>query len=490
LRAGDKYRGEARHDQSNRKLTRGQRLLLYGGLVLFALMHLYYLDAPPNGYHAWRESDTAAIALNYYQEDPNFFHPRVNQRGAHDGITGMELPLYNFATAALYHLVGPRHAAARALTCMISIITLLLMYRLARILTDGTTAVYATWAAAFSSLFLFYSFKIMPDMLMLMFLVAAFYLFLKYIEADRLIFVVSSMVCLILSGAIKPLGLSLLLPMAYLVWSRQRGRPMRFLLYGGYASVSFLAVLAWFLYARWVNQGHGSPGFYLGENLPNFHQFLLTDQFIRKLVFQWPAELWIGWGLIPAFLVGLFVVWKSGLRSLVGWWLLSAYLVFAVTAQHSASHDYYALIIIPLVSIVSGYGVRFLMGAGGWRRGLAIIMIAVTPAAGFVRIMHRFGDTSDFHAIRAAASLQIPREALVIVEEETSAVRLYQMNRHGWPLQDGVTADRVLWRWRAGAEYVVLNHPLERYPDVAAQVEIVREFPLGPLFGYELGERH
>jgi len=250
-----------------------------------------------------------------------------------------------------------------------------------------------------------------------------------------------------------------------------------------------LSVLAWFLYARSVNLEHHSVGFYLGENLLDFHRYLFDSLFIRKLIFQWPAELWIGWALVPAFVWGLVVVWKSRLRSLVLWWLLSAYIVFAFTAQHSSSHDYYTLIIVPLLAVVSGFGLAHLLRSVGWRRWVAVTLITLAPVMAFQRIAHRLGDTSEFYLIRQAAEEQIPRDALVIVEDNTSAIRLYQMNRHGWPLQDGVTAERVHIRQKQGAKYLVLARAIEEYQEVFASVETARQFRLGPLYAYELGEK-
>jgi len=44
------------------------RLLLWAAVVVYVACHFYYVTAPPNGYHHWRESDTISIATNYYFE--------------------------------------------------------------------------------------------------------------------------------------------------------------------------------------------------------------------------------------------------------------------------------------------------------------------------------------------------------------------------------------------------------------------------------------
>ena len=126
------------------------RLLFYSALVLFVVLHLYQLNAPPNGYHQWRESDTAAIAMNYYQEDMTFLQPRVNQRGAGSGVTRSELPIYNYSVALVYQLVGPHHAVARLLTLLAACPGLWFFHRLTRRVLSQTAASLSVWALAFS----------------------------------------------------------------------------------------------------------------------------------------------------------------------------------------------------------------------------------------------------------------------------------------------------------------------------------------------------
>lgn len=93
-------------------------------ILIFVFMHLHFINAPPNGYHQWRESDTSAIILNFYQEDANFLQQRCNQRGDGSGITGGELPTYSYLSAMLYFLFGAHHFLARLLTLLGSLVAL------------------------------------------------------------------------------------------------------------------------------------------------------------------------------------------------------------------------------------------------------------------------------------------------------------------------------------------------------------------------------
>ena len=470
-------------------IERHPRLLLWSAVLAFVLCHLYKLGAPPNGYHAWRESDTAAIVLNYYEEDANPLHPRVNQRGDTSGITGMELPLYHYSAAVLYMIFGPHHWLARGLTLLCGCMAVLLCFMIVGALFDETTAVLTAWAMAFSPLFFFYSFKIMPDVTMLALFLGSVLLYLRYVKDGSLAAWVGSLVLLVLSAAIKPLVLSVLL-LWVVIWSReQRARGGVALKLVLYVVVAVAAPVAWFAYARHVNLTHGSPGFYLGENLANFHQFLFAAQFFKKLFLQWPWELWIGWAMVPAFALGVWKLWTRARRRLfIGTWILAVYIVFALTAQHSASHDYYTLVALPPLALVTGLGLRMLLEGSAWRRALLVLLLVAAPVGAWLRVGHRFTDESQFGEIRQAADRTIPPQALVMVEDPTTAVRLYQLNRHGWPLRFAITYDTVRTRIEKGADYLVLTKPLDSYQDSLSLLVASAPVRLGPLYAYRVEE--
>ncbi|UCC99712.1 MAG: glycosyltransferase family 39 protein, partial [Phycisphaerales bacterium] len=348
------------------KLLNRSRLVFWATVLIFFLMHLYKLSAPPNGYHQFRESDTAAIALNYYQEDMSFLKPRVNQRGTTSGIAGSELPLYNYSVALVYSVLGPSHAWARLLTILAACVSLWLLRRIITALTDRETALFSVWAMAFSPLFFFYSFKIMPDIWMLTLLLGAILGFVKHLKTRKYGFLLLSSLCLILSASIKPLGLSVYLVFLYLVWREREGRPKRLLVTTVYALVTFAATYGWFVHARSVNEIYGGSFFYMGQGLPLFWEKLLVADFYKKLILQWPFELWIGYLLVPAFIYGCYraVRERGGKIYLV--WLAACYIVFALVSSHSYSHDYYTLIIIPPLAAVTGLGLKGALRSGGW----------------------------------------------------------------------------------------------------------------------------
>lgn len=467
-------------------VERNARSLLWATIALFALPHLVRLVQPPNGYHAWRESDTAAVILNYYQEDMNPLHPRINQRGASSGITGMEFPLYNYLAAIGYKVIGPSHAVPKGITLLAAILGILVWYRVVRDLSSGSTAVFACWALAFSPLFCFYSFKIMPDILMLALWLGAIRAYQAYDANESLSSWGLSLALLTLSAGIKPLTLSIYLPLLVLELHRSRRSNARLLRLAGYVAVSFGAVIAWFAFARWINQTYQTPGFYLGENVFNFPQFLFTGQFVKKLFLQWPFELWIGWALLPAFVLGIVPLLRRRLGALWLVWLLSTYIVFAITAQHAASHDYYSLLVVPVLSMAVGLGLDYLIGRGRSFAVIAAAILLAAPVVAHVRVGHRFDSGDRFQTTRQDVDRLIARDDLVAVEDPTTAVRLYRLNRHGWPLRNKIDSATVAPLIDQGLDWLLVEHPVEQYDSALTRLIVRRPDSIGPLLAYRI----
>jgi len=459
------------------------RLVLVA-IGVFFLMHLYRLTAPPNGYHHWRESDTAAVILNYFQEGMNFLEPRVNQRGTTSGITGMELPLFNFTAALLYQITGPNHAVARMLTILAACLCLWFFFRLIAILTNDREAAFATWAMAFSPLFFFYSYKIMPDLWMLTFCLTSIYLYVRFHSNRRYFHWVASVLCLSLAGSIKPLGLSIYLPYLVHLWSNKQKRLRDVVLYCAYISLTVGPVLVWMQYARWLQETYGVYAFYLGGHLGSFLEYLFSTQFVKKLVLQWPAELWVGWVLAPAFLYGLYRAARVRRYALYFVWILSIYIVFAITAMKSSTHDYYTMIIVPPLAAITGSGLYRLYTSGSWRRIIVTTLLLLAPVGAFLRIHHRLGPTDDYDAIRAAAEKIIPEHSLVAIQDDTPAIRLYQLNRKGWPLVKGVRFNEIAELIRVGAKFLIVDQPLDTLDSRWPEILNTTPLELGPLYCY------
>ncbi|HEX2896870.1 MAG TPA: glycosyltransferase family 39 protein [candidate division Zixibacteria bacterium] len=470
----------------NSRPNQFDRLVLIAAIAIFIVLHIYHINEPPNGYHQWRESDTAAIILNYYQEDANFLHQRCNQRGIHSGITAGELPTYSYSSVILYFIFGPHHFLPRLLTLAGSLLGLYFFRNSVALLSNPTAANYSTIALAFSPIFLFYSFKIMPDIWMLMFMLGAVYFFLKYVNSNSRADFFLSAVFLILSATIKPLSLCIYLPFLFYLKSKTGRMRLSIRTMAVYGAVTFSVVLGWFLYGLHLNSIHHSDAFYMGQHLIRSHIYATEAFFYKMLFLQWPFELWIGWAMLPVFIYGCIKFWKEQHSRFFFIWILAGYIVFALVSSHARAHDYYTLVIVPPLAAISGWGLYRLSLLPKWRVPLVTFIVLVLPAVSSYRIKSRFDQVPFFDDIRLAAGEKLPPGKLVLVEDKSTPIRLYQLNRHGWPVRDSLCIESVCPFIDSGGVYLVLDNLIQTYNSDIWPLVKDSVFRIGPLYGYKV----
>jgi len=459
--------------------TKVGKTIFYAALVLFFILHLYYITAPPNGYHVWRESDTAVVTLNYYQDAQPFLAPKTNELGSSAEKVSMELPLYNLLSSVGYYLNMPDHLAGHLVTLLAAILALLFIYGLASLLYDRLTAAMAVWAMAFSPLFFYYSYKLMPDILMFSLWLGAVYFFVKFYKENSYPFLFLSVIFLALSACLKLLGLSVLPVMAFVLLKDRTDRFKSVGVLLVYAVLSVIPLVLWMVYSGWLSDRVGVAS--------SFMPYLFSGLFFKKIFLQWPFELWAGWVMVPALIWGGYLLVKQKKIAFILVWLLSSFVAIALVARYSRQHDYYSLLFVPALALVSGYGLKRLYESRSRARYLAIALIVLAPVGAFIRVADRFGDTAEFEAVRAAADKLIPVESRVIVQDNTrGAVPLYQLNRKGWYIVKPDEINTIINRVQEGAEYLILQQPLDKAPDTLKTIFSDCPERIGSLYCYSI----
>jgi hypothetical protein len=242
----------------------------------------------------------------------------------------------------------------------------------------------------------------------------------------------------------------------------------------------------WFQYARTVSAANGGGGFFLGDYLPEFWKKIPLVMFFKHLFVQWPWELWLGYAVVPIFGFGLYRAFRIPTVKFFLWWIVACLLVFIPIGAHTASHDYYSLPIVLPMALLTGIGFANVYRRGKWLRTVLIILMLAAPVVAIVRTAHRIAPAPEFEPMRHLAETFIPRQSLVAVEEQTTAIRLYQLNRHGWPLRGDITADLLRAPISEGAKFVILERPATAYD--SAVVHLLDSSPVStsPMFVYHV----
>src|SRR3989339_698827 len=94
-------------------------------IVLFSIiMHLKGITSPLLDFHAWRQTQTAMIARNYYENGFKFFNPQVDWYGQESNKrAGTEFPVFSFIIALLYKMFGMHDILGRFLAVFFSVMS-------------------------------------------------------------------------------------------------------------------------------------------------------------------------------------------------------------------------------------------------------------------------------------------------------------------------------------------------------------------------------
>ena len=397
-----------------------------------AVLRLAYVDRPLDHRMRapWRQSDYTQLARNYWREDPNLFHPRIDWRRDGPGLVEMEFPLVPWTAGMLYRLFGYHEAILRALSAILEIGGLLLFAGLARRLLPEPGALAALAFYAFNPLLIYLSTAMQPEPLMLFFSLLAVVLIARWDRtgSTAMLFLAAAA----LGGSIlaKAPAACLGLMFAFVILRRSGIAALKDIRVWVAGTLALAPPAAWYLWARhfWILYGNS-----LG--LSNESPFLGLEMLRR-----------------PGWVLGLLKWQTLGVLMPLGWilllaarrasrattalpfaWLGSVWILFIVSARTTAADwaFYYHSIAVAPACLLMGAGVAALCGSGTTRvlrlapgrlrRGVGAALSAgtiVLLAAATVVVIRARDGREDLRAMRACGLRfvsEIPPEGHIVV---------------------------------------------------------------------------
>lgn len=448
-------------------------------------LHLRYISLPPVGFHQWRQTQTLAVARNFYEEDMNIFRPRVDNRGNGSGVAGMEFPLVNYLTALGYRVFGFSHTVGRAVVVLFSLLALVACYGCAaRLFQVRWLAGLATLFLLFSPLFTYYSGVAMPDVPALALLLAALYFFLAYRDSGGKVPVILMAVCLMLAALIK---ISAWVALPFLVWEAARipGPAHKRRAVGLALLLSVLPVLVWYAYAHHLRMAYHNEDYVLAPQFP--YPGSLVPALLCKILVQWLPEMYLSYAQFALMAVGVYAISRAGRGTARRFVILSlAGCVVYVVAflPLFEDHDYYALPALPFLVVLGTAGVGYLVEkkspAPAWQY-LTLAALAAMPVLGIIRGLGRLEAAQkpwDLLSLEEHLRRAIPDDkALVIAAGDLSpCIYLYFMHRKGWSVGFTLPEQRLLELHQKGARYLVSTcRELETLPEIQKHLRPISE---------------
>src|SRR6059058_1905639 len=190
--------------------------LLIAIWISAVVVRLIFINQPCVDHWSWRQSDVAAIALNFSEGGFRFAYPQIDWAGDATGYVGTEFPILPFLAALCYKIAGIHEWIGRSEAVIFFAISLPFFFLLVREIFGSTAAVWATFFFCFTPLNVFAGRSFMPDVPSLSFAIVGLYFFLRWIEHGESSSFLVAAIALSLSFLIKITSIIIVVPLVYL----------------------------------------------------------------------------------------------------------------------------------------------------------------------------------------------------------------------------------------------------------------------------------
>lgn len=448
-------------------------ILMITAVAVFA--RLYGVGNPIADWHSWRQNDTAAVARNFGKFGFDPFHPRFddlsNIPSGKDNPMGwrmVEFPLYQSLAWGLSTIAPgvPIEIILRLVTITASVGTLVLIYLLLSSAVGLLAATIGALVYAVLPYSVFFGRIILPEPFMMFWAVLSVYLLFRLgdnkgekgssVSKNEWGLIVGSATAAAIALLVKPTAVFLLLPVPYLLW-RRFGISLYLLI--GLCMYSLISLFPLWWWRGWILQfPEGIPvyAWLFNEGNIRFKGAWFYWLFAKRL-----GELMLGyWGLIPFGIGGLLATpEKEGL--LFRLWAIGTLLYMIVIARGNVQHDYYQILLLPIIAVYAGKGFAFLLTnkvfsrAVSWQLTAVSFLMMLAFSWYTIRSYYWINRPEIVEAGREADRL-LPKDAKVIAPYNGDTTFLYQTNRQGWPL--GFDIDKKL---EMGATHYVTVSPTD-----------------------------
>ncbi|MEK7060663.1 MAG: glycosyltransferase family 39 protein [Patescibacteria group bacterium] len=417
---------------------------LTGIFVLAVGLRLYKVTAPIADWHSFRQVDTASVAQIFVTRGIDILHPKYhdlsNIQSGKDNPQGyrmVEVPLYQAIATLLVRMVPNLSVdlSLRIITILASSFTALVVASITTTLVSQLAGLSAGVLYAILPFSVFYGRVVLPEPLAVFFAVCSIWLmlFATCVKEKSWAFYLSTFTASI-SILIKPTVGFLLLPLVGIIFLRYRFS-LKTIIKGVILAVVILVPFLW--WRQWILQ--------YPEGIPVF-LWLLNDGNIRfkGAWFHWlfaerVSKMILGYFGISFVGLGLVLKLDKKEKWVAPLLLFGSILYLVIFAAGNVRHDYYQILLLPVICLYSGKGIAYLFTNIHFSR--LAVMILLVVGIGFTTAFSWFTLRTFYWINRPEiimagmeADRILPKDAKVIAPYNGDTTFLYQTKRQGWPL--------------------------------------------------------
>lgn len=457
-------------------------LLLIPILVVAVFLRTYKIHESLGDWHSWRQADTASVAREYVKAGKiDLFNPKFHDLSSipsglnnPSGWRMVEFPLRDGIHAWVYmYFPGLGFLeVGRGLSILFSTITIMLIYGIMFPLSGSVAALSSALVFAILPYNMFYGRVILPEPMLVMLSMLTLYLYMKYIDTQKLVFWFFSLLSLSLAILLKPTSLIILLPMVgYFLATTKKS----WVLFLTSVVIPVLAIIPYYFWRKHLAlHPEGIPA---SSWLFNSNAIRFKGAWFRWLFGERIGKLILGyWGLIPLGF-GLAKLGDNKKETFVyGGMLLGSLTYLSVIATGNVQHDYYQIQIMPTIAIFVGLGVSYMISL---KKGLVkIIPILLASSILLLASALSWYELKGYFWVNNRAMVEagqyidthVDEDALVIAPYQGDTAFLYQTNRRGWPI-GGQIEDKI----KSGADYYVTTTRDQEFNELKAKYPVLIE---------------
>lgn len=412
-------------------------------LVLAFTLRLYKIDNQIADWHSWRQADTAAVARNFYQDGYNPLLPKGDDMSPISEIKKVanvnryrmvEFPIYPSLVYFAYLINGGvDEKLARLVSVLFSLGSTIFIYLIVKRYSTKLHALLSALVFAVLPFNIYFSRVTLPEPSLIFFSLGMFYFVDTWIyknERTDFLLGIFFTACAFLT---KPMAIFFLLPLTYSYYLKEglKFPPLRYWLFLIFSLIPFGLWRMWIL-----NYPEGIPAstWLLNGNhirfRPAFFYWIIGDRLGREI-------LSIAGGFL--FLLGFIVKPAAKSNYLLHLLTVSAFLYVVIFATGNVQHDYYQILLTPVLAIFVARGFYLLI------KGLPIFLprMVTIPLAVFLLSLTFYltwTQISGLYQINnfaivttgKAADRILPKDAVVVAPFQGDTALLYQINRNGF----------------------------------------------------------